>query len=110
MSPRPFLFGVAAAAVALGATAATVQPAHAAAIVAVSYQDLNLASDAGRAALDARIERAASEVCGTAQRGELRIASEVAACRQAALAGAQRQRDALLGLGRPTVEILHDAS
>jgi UrcA family protein len=92
MSPRPFLFAVAAAAVALGATTATVSPAFAAPNqILVQHEDLNLGSAAGRAVLEARIDRAASIVCGTALNIELDIAAEVAACRGAAIAAARQQ-------------------
>ncbi len=39
-------------------------PAAAAPVVGVKYSDLNLATEAGQAALDARIDRAARDVCG----------------------------------------------
>lgn len=92
MSPRPFLFAVAALAVAAGATTATVSPAYAAANeVVVQHEDLNLASAAGRAALDRRISRAASIVCGTALNIELDIAAGVEACREATIAVARQQ-------------------
>lgn len=40
--------------------------------VAVPYGDLDLTSDAGREALDARLERAVRKVCGDAPSRELR--------------------------------------
>jgi UrcA family protein len=92
MSPRPILFAVAAMAVALGTTAATVSPALAAeAGVEVHYRDLNLNSAAGRAVLERRLERAARIVCGTAFINELDIAAEVNACRTATIAEARGQ-------------------
>ena len=92
MSPRPFLFAVAAVAVALGVTSATVSPAFAAGrSVLVHYQDLNLDSAAGRAVLDRRLERAARAVCGTAPIVELDSAAEVDACREETIAAARRQ-------------------
>ena len=93
MSPRPFLFAVAAVAVALGATTATVSPAFAAGTgeVLVQHDDLNLASPAGRAVLEARLERAARIVCGTAFINELDIAAGVEACRSDAIAAARQQ-------------------
>ncbi len=92
MSPRPFLFAVAAVAMAAGATTATVSPARAeAGQVLVRHDDLNLASAAGRAVLEARLERAARQVCGTAFINELDIAAGVAACRADAIAGAREQ-------------------
>ena len=92
MSPRPFLFAVAAMAVALGATAATVSPAYAAdSAVLVQYEDLNLDSAAGRAVLGARLDRAARAVCGTAFINELDIAAGVDACREDTIASARAQ-------------------
>ena len=100
MSPRPFLFAVAAVAVALGTTAATVSPSFAAESgVVIEHADLNLANAAGRAVLDARIERAARLVCGTAFINELDIAAGVEACSRDVIASARRQRDAILGGG-----------
>ena len=97
MSPRPFLFAVAAVAMALGATAATVSPAIASDTgLAVRYGDLDLRSESGRAALDARIERAARSVCGVANNTELKFARGVRECRDAAIAAAREQRDALV--------------
>ena len=98
MSPRPFLFAVAAAAAAIGSTAATVSPALAAESgIMVPHQDLNLGTAAGRAALDGRIQRAATRICGSALINELKFAAEVAACRADVVATAQEQRDALIG-------------
>ena len=92
MSPRPFLFAVAAVAVALGATTATVSPAFAAATeVLVQHEDLNLGSAAGRTVLEARLDRAARRVCGTAFINELDIAAGVEACRADAIAAARQQ-------------------
>lgn len=90
--PRRFLFAVAAVAVALGTTAATVDPAFAAESgILVQYEDLNLGSAAGRAVLDARIERAASRLCGTAYFTELDIAAGVDSCRESTVAAAREQ-------------------
>ncbi|HYJ28964.1 MAG TPA: UrcA family protein [Allosphingosinicella sp.] len=98
MSPRPLLVAVAAVAVALGATTMTVGPAYAASAgVLVRHNELNLASAAGRAVLDARIERAARIVCGTALNIELDIAAEIAACRAATVAAARQQLRAARG-------------
>ena len=98
MSPRPFLFAVAAAAAAVGSNAATVTPAMASESgITVPHQDLNLATEAGLAALDRRIARAAGQVCGTAYIMELKFAADVAACRADVIASAQEQRDALVG-------------
>jgi UrcA family protein len=111
MSPRPFLFAVAAVAVALGTTAATVSPSFAADRgVLVEHEDLNLASAAGRAVLDARIERAARLVCGTAFINELDIAAGVDACLRDVLGEARRQRDAILGGGYASLRLARAAS
>jgi len=53
-----------AAAAAAGFTAAPAQAAPTGYIVSVSASDLNLASAAGRRALDARIDAAADRLCG----------------------------------------------
>ena len=65
----------------------------------VHYQDLNLDSPAGRAILDARIDRAARRVCGTALINELDIAAGVNACREDVIASARSQLDAILAGG-----------
>jgi len=54
--------------------------------VAVAYGDLDLASAVGASQLDARIRRAAEDVCG---RPDVRTSIEVAACRQKAIVGAK---------------------
>lgn len=91
MQFRPFILAVAAVAAGLS-TFTAVGPAIAAENgVLVAYEDLNLGSAAGRAALDARIERAASRVCGTAFINELDIAAGVDACRDDTIAAARRQ-------------------
>lgn len=96
MQFRPFI--LAAAVVAAGlSTLTAVSPAFASGSgVSIAYDDLNLGSAAGRAALDARIERAARLVCGTAFINELDIASGVDACREDVIAAARAQRDAIL--------------
>jgi len=92
MSPRPFLFAVAAVAVAVGATTATVSPAFAAdGGVLVQYEDLNLNSAAGQAVLERRLDRAARAVCGTAYFLELDIAAGVNACREETISAARQQ-------------------
>jgi UrcA family protein len=49
--------------------------------VVVSFQDLDLGSVRGRAALDRRIARAAEEVCGTASEADLAARNAVRRCR-----------------------------
>lgn len=98
MQFRPFI--LAAAVVAAGlSTVTAISPALAAEAggVTVATSDLNLASPAGRATLDARIERAARSVCGTAFINELDYAANVAACRADVISAARAQRDALIG-------------
>ena len=111
MSPRPFLFAVAAVAVALGTTAATVSPAYATESgVLVSYEDLNLNSAAGRAALEARINRAATRVCGTANILELDIAAGVNACREDAIAAAREQLRSASGERHAALSVVRAAN
>ena len=110
MKPRQFLFAVAAAAVALGTTTATTQPAFAAdSGVLVSYEDLNLNSAAGRAVLEARIDRAARLVCGTAYINELDIAAGVDACRADTIAAARQQLEQQSGQRYAAVRIVRAA-
>jgi UrcA family protein len=54
--------------------------------VPVAYGDLNIQSEAGAAQLDARIRRAAREVCGQADRGN---SIKVASCRHDAIGAAK---------------------
>lgn len=95
MSLRSFAL---AAAVSLAAAATTVStPVSAAdilvvpetATVRVSYADLDLASEAGRARLDRRIANAARGICGNYQPNDLRIFSLVRDCRADAIASAR---------------------
>ncbi len=62
--------------------------------VAVPYGDLDLTKDAGREALDARLERAVRKVCGNASARELRQIS----ARQACLAEARTSYQAQVAL------------
>lgn len=95
----------AAAIAALAANVVAVAPAFAQQgdTVEVSYGDLNLASGAGRAILDARIADAAEQLCGEARKVELTLFAAVEACRTETVAVAQPQRDAAVRYG--TVEI-----
>ena len=56
--------------------------------VAVAYGDLDIRSDAGAAILNARIARAARQVCG---QDDLGTRLQAAACRSQALKGAHAQ-------------------
>lgn len=74
------------AAPAVAAEAATKQSA------AVTYADLNLASDAGRAVLDRRIEHAVEKVCGRTT-GNAGMDASVRKCQRDTLASARKSRD-----------------
>ena len=69
--------------------------------VAVSYADLDLGSEAGRATFDSRLRQAVRELCGTASSADLRGQNQVDACREELTARAAQQRDIALA-GRQT--------
>lgn len=71
----------------LGTTAPAVA-AEAPQTTKVSYADLNLASESGRAALDARIRQAARSVCSSGGR-DVRSMTAETLCRQEAIKSAQ---------------------
>ena len=73
--------------------------------IAVSYADLNLASDVGRNVLDRRIASAAGQLCGQALLADLGDSAAVRACLDATIASVQPQRDAVLGNRYGTVQI-----
>jgi len=64
--------------------------------VAVSYADLDLASEAGRATFDNRLRQAVRELCGTASSADLRGQNRVDACREELTESAAQQRDVAL--------------
>jgi UrcA family protein len=97
MQFRPFILAAAVLAAGLTTLTATAPAFASESSVTVAHGDLNLNSAAGRAVLDARIERAARQICGTAFINELDIAAGVAACRRDVIAAARAQRDALVG-------------
>ena len=98
MSVRSIIFTVAAVAAAFTSTLTAVSPAMAAtAGVEVSYSDLNLDTSLGRQALDGRIAYAARKLCGDYSHLELRFFADSRACQQEVIAGAQAQREAVLG-------------
>jgi len=66
-------------------------------VVTVGYGDLNLASAAGRRALDNRIDAAIDLVCSDGDSAELRAHALQRACRVEATAAALPQRDAAIG-------------
>lgn len=61
----------------------------------VPTADLNLASQAGRSALDHRLVNAAREVCGTASDVDLAGKNEARGCRKSVLAAARAKSAAL---------------
>ena len=66
-------------------------PAAQAATVTVRYADLNLSSDAGNAALYARLEAAARQVCGTSDIRDLAQLASVQSCQKVAIARAVQE-------------------
>jgi len=59
--------------------------------VRVTFVDLDLSREGGRAALDARIRMAVSHVCPLENNADLDQVARSAKCRDAALAGARQQ-------------------
>lgn len=57
----------------------------------VTFADLNLASDSGRATLRHRTDRAIGEVCGDVEHSNLYDWASVGACKRAARASVNRQ-------------------
>ena len=92
---------LAAALVATLAAPALAQDGPAPRSVAVSYADLDLASEAGRRSFDNRLRQAVREVCGAASPADLHGQNLVNACRDQLTARATRQRDIALA-GRQT--------
>ena len=95
MIVRSTFFALAAVAAATLATGVAISPAVAQTdSVSVGYGDLNLASPAGRIALDRRIAGAARQVCGEYRPLELKMIALSRACRSGVLAAARGQRTA----------------
>ena len=65
----------------------------------VHTADLNLATDAGRRALDARLSQAAREVCGTPSDVDLAGKNKARACRATVLADARAKGEQLAAHG-----------
>ena len=65
----------------------------------VGFSDLNLASPAGRAAFDGRIDAAARQVCGEYQPLQLKMLSIARTCRTRAIAAAEAQLSQTLAGG-----------
>jgi UrcA family protein len=99
MKTKPLL-AAALVAAALPA-AAFAQPATESHSVAVPYRDLDLASDAGRHSLEARIRIAVREACGRMVSGTLSEATVVRRCRRQSAAVAASQ--ARLAIARATI-------
>jgi UrcA family protein len=99
MRVRNAFLALAATLAAFATTGVGVSPAFARGtdVVAVGYGDLNLASAAGRRALDNRIEAAIDLVCNDGDSAELRANAQERACRVEATAAALPQRDAAIG-------------
>ncbi|MDQ3247061.1 MAG: UrcA family protein [Pseudomonadota bacterium] len=98
---KPILLMFASAAVTAGlllATPASAEPLADAAthVILVRTAGLDLSSNAGRRRLDARLARAAREVCGTASDADLNGKNDVRRCRVETLARAVTQKDALV--------------
>ncbi|HEX8641934.1 MAG TPA: UrcA family protein [Allosphingosinicella sp.] len=72
--------------------------------IAVSYADLNLANQAGRAVLHERVADAAADLCGAFDRRDVGRAEAGRACISATLAAVQPQLDAAVGY-RGTVQV-----
>lgn len=72
----------------------------------VAVADLDLQSAAGRSALDARIARAAIELCGTASDADLAGGNDVRACRDRAIAEARAQVEQRLASRRTAPIVL----
>jgi UrcA family protein len=87
MSPRSTFLALAAVATAALATPAVAQTSS----VTIGYGDLNLASPAGRAVLDRRIDGAARQVCGEALPLQLKTNVLSRTCRAEILADARAQ-------------------
>lgn len=79
-------------ALAVTAAAAIATPAAAQTdSITIGYGDLNLSSQAGRAALDQRIDGAAQQLCGSYSPLELKMAALSRACRAGVQADARAQ-------------------
>jgi UrcA family protein len=93
-------FALAASALAIMAAAAIASPAYAAddgtQSTTIHYRDLDLTTDAGAAALKQRIGHAAANVCGPADGRTLDDLARYNACRNAAIASASPQMDAVI--------------
>jgi UrcA family protein len=88
---RSALFTALTACLAIGACAAAAHAAETSApTVTVTYNDLNLATEAGSSALYARLEKAAARVCVVDDIRDLAAVAARKSCQQAAIARAVR--------------------
>jgi UrcA family protein len=94
------LISVAAAMTALAGGPALAQTRADAATATIRYADLDLASAAGRRALDRRIGFAVRDACGTASTFDLHGANAVRACVTGAKKAVAAQRSAALASAR----------
>ena len=74
--------------------------------VSVRVDDLNLSSESGKAALSARVEQAATKLCGTvAQAHSLILREQAQTCRNEALASAEPQMQKAIAAAAETAKI-----
>ena len=105
------LFALGALIVASALVVPTVSQAAANNSARVSYADLNLASDAGIAALRGRIAGAARDVCEIEDSREMALAAATDSCRSIAIADAQPAFDAAVAAVRKgSVTVLDGAA
>jgi hypothetical protein len=96
------LISLAALGVALGAAPAFAQaPTFESRPQVVRYADLDLASEAGRTALDRRIRAAIDEACGGASDADLEGSNQVRRCRTETRARVALQRDRAIASAQP---------
>jgi UrcA family protein len=100
MQVRPFILAAAVLAASLSTLTAASPAIARDRGYAVAFSDLNLASAAGRATLDRRVERAARHLCGTPFINELDFNAAISECRNDVVAAARAQRDVLAGGGQ----------
>jgi UrcA family protein len=98
------LAALAAAAFVIVPTAAQ-EPVSADRTVAVRHADLDLASRAGVAALDRRIQAAVREACGTASDADVRGKNQVQQCRADTLASVAAQRESAIARQASTLQL-----
>lgn len=96
------------ASVAAGVATLAFTPAHAETegrSVTVSFADLNLSSDAGKARLERRIATAAATVCGPVDRLSLTDRRTNDDCRQRAIANAGRAMVEVVANARSSIRV-----